>query len=48
MSTTRKKQIFKAMKFEPLKTQNFETAKLNGFTVLKCVISFLWPFHVRS
>ena len=34
MSTTRKTQIFKAINFEPLKTQNFEAAKLNGFTVI--------------
>ena len=33
MITTGKKQIFKAAKFEPLKTQNFEATKLNGFTV---------------
>ena len=33
MSTTRKKQIFKAMKFRTIKTQNFIAAKLNGFAV---------------
>ena len=38
MSTTIKKQIFKAMNFEPLKSQNFIEAKLNGFTVLVHII----------
>ena len=31
MGTIRKLQILIAMKFEPLKTQNFIAAKLNGF-----------------
>ena len=35
MSTIRKRQIFKAMKFRTLKGQNFIAAKLNGFTVRK-------------
>ena len=33
MSATRKKQIFKAIKFETIKNAKFIAAKLNGFTV---------------
>ena len=33
MSTTKKSKFLKHWNFEPLKTQNFEAAKLNRFTV---------------
>ena len=46
MCTTRKKSKFlKQRNFKPLKTQNFEGAKLNGFTVFQCLSSFhTWTF----
>ena len=34
-----KSKFLKQLNFEPLKTQNFEAAKLNGFTVLLGLLS---------